>query len=80
MGFRERRAARDMDDDRRVYQALRFSTPASRYELWTRTGLRSPRIARALARLARTGLVTSDVDAASDRTLYRTTTTNGARP
>jgi hypothetical protein len=49
-------AARRAADDARVYAALAHSDPATSYEIWTRTGLRTGRQRRALARLERAGL------------------------
>jgi DNA-binding IclR family transcriptional regulator len=52
-----RRDQRRADDDRRVLAALRHSDPAGLYDLWTRTGLRSAGLCRALDRLMDDGLV-----------------------
>jgi hypothetical protein len=48
-------AARRAADDARVYAALAHGDPATSYEIWTRTGLRTGRQRRALDRLERAG-------------------------
>jgi DNA-binding transcriptional ArsR family regulator len=77
-------ARRRVDADRRVLAALRHSTPAGGYDLWTRTGLRPGQVTLALARLEAAGLVVSEFETGQPpgrrRRLYRAAPANAPEP